>query len=185
LSDDLHACCQVLTEGACDFLLCYRHRSVPLTLDEAAFARVDLGTERLLPVCVPDPEGQPRWRLPGDERARIPHLAYTRGSFLGAVVDDLLKRSKPALDVRHTDAFAQALKSLAMRGCGVAWLPESSIAASLQAGDLAIAGDERWEQSLSLSIFAAPDRLDGIGMAMWKFFSGATASAPKSDPAIG
>ncbi len=175
ISNDLHDCCQILTEGACDFLLCYRHPSVPLTLDEASFVRIDLGAEILLPVCIPGPNGQPRWRLPGDKSAPIPHLAYARGSFLGSVVDHLLKRSKAALDTRHMDAFAQALKSLALQGCGVAWLPERSIAAAFQSGHLMIAGDECWEERLNLSIFAAPDRLDETGRAIWDFFSGVAA----------
>jgi len=174
MSDNLHICCHLLSEGACDFLLCYRHPQIPLTLDEQLFARLDLGTERLLPVAAPGDGKRPDWRLPGSSATPIPHLAYAKGSFLGAVVDHLLRRRGAALEVRHMDAFAEALKSLTLEGAGVAWLPERSVAQALEAGQLIAAGDDDWVAELTLSIFAAPDRLDRAGLRIWAFFGEAT-----------
>lgn len=172
MSDNLHICCQLITEGTCDFLLCYRHPNIPLTLDEQRFARLDLGTDRLIPVCVADDTGAPRWCLPGAASARIPYLAYAKGSFLGAVVDHTLRDRSPALDVRHMDAFAEALKSLALTGAGVAFLPDSSLEDPFAAGRLVAAGDEHWHANLTVSLFGAVDRLDKQGQEIWEFFAG-------------
>ena len=171
MSDNLHTCCQLVSEGVCDFLVCYRHPHIPITLDEQRFKRLDLGRECLVPVTVPDASGQPRWVLPGARKSPLPHLTYAKGSFLGAVVDHLLQRQKAALDVRHVDAFAEALKSLTLEGQGIAWLPERSVLTPLASGDLVRAGSEQWDAPLTLSIFAAVDGLDPAGLKIWDFFS--------------
>ncbi|WP_282605506.1 LysR family transcriptional regulator [Pelagibius sp. Alg239-R121] len=171
MSDNLHTCCQLVSEGVCDFLVCYRHPHIPITLDEQLFKRLDLGREHLIPITVPDALGDPKWLLPGDRKAPLPKLAYAKGSFLGAVVDHLLNNQRAALDVRHVDAFAEALKSLALEGQGIAWLPEQSVASSLAQGELVRAGTEQWDAPLTLSIYAAVDSLDPAGLKIWDFFS--------------
>lgn len=172
MSDNLHACCQMLSESACEFMVCYRHRHVPFILDEQMFERLDIGTERLLPVAAPSPGDRPEWSLPGSRSTPIPYIAYEKGSFLGAVVDHLLSRRRTALEVLHLDAFAEALKSLTIAGAGVAWLPERSAAQALESGDLVLAGGDDWIAELTLSVFAAPEHLDRTGLKIWDFFRG-------------
>ncbi len=170
VSDDLHACCHLLSEGDCDFMLVYRHREVPLTLDEQEFERIDLGREFLKPVVAPAADGAPAWRLPGDAAAPLPYLAYAKGAFLREVVDYTLHCKAAALEIRHLDAFGEALKSLTVRGGGIAWLPESAIGEAVGAGRLVPAGGEEWWAELSLSMFAAPARLDESGLRILSFF---------------
>lgn len=170
VSDNLHACCHLLSEGDCEFLLCYRHKDVPLTLDEQEFERIDLGRERLIPVVTPNECGTPNWTLPGRRSSRIPYLAYAKGAFLREVVEHTLASKRAELEVRHLDAFAEALKSLTLEGAGVAWLSESSVRSALASGRLVPAGDTAWHAELSLSLFAAPARLDESGMRIWSHF---------------
>ncbi len=170
VSGDLHACCQLLSEGDCDFMLVYRHREVPLTLDEEEFERIDLGRERLLPVAAPDPDGTAMWRLPGSAGSPIPYLAYAKGAFLRSVVDHMLNGRRVALEIRHLDAFGEALKSMTIRGGGLSWLPESAIWEAIEDGRLAPAGGDEWCAELSLSMFASPSRLDDSGQRVWSFF---------------
>ncbi len=182
VSDNLHACCQSLSEGDCEFLLCYRHRQVPLTLDEQEFERIVLGRERLIPVVTPDKSGAPAWTLPGHRRNRIPYLAYSKGAFLREVVDHTLAGKAAELEVRHLDAFAETLKSLTLAGAGIAWLSESYIGDALASGKLVPAGDSRWHAELSLSLFAAPARLDDSGMRIWSHFR-SVSEQQESSPA--
>ncbi len=172
MSDNLHACCEFLSTGACEFLICYRHPRIPLNLDESRYTRIDLGTERLLPVCVPNASGSaPAWSLPGDGGEPMPLLGYTRGSFLGAVVEHVLESHRMTLRRRHTDAFAEALKSLALEGAGIAWLPERAIASALATARLVPAGGSDWEAEMTLSMFTEPARLDAGGLKVWSFFA--------------
>lgn len=171
ISDNMHECCRLLADEACDFLVCYRHPRIAMTLDENRFSRIDLGTEKLVPVSRADEHGLPMWRLPGDRKRPVPHLAYARGSFMGTVVSDLLEHRNAVLSVRHMDALSEALKSFARQGAGVAWLPESSVASELRDGSLTPAGDESYSCSLTLSLFAATERLDETGRRIWDLLS--------------
>jgi len=167
ISDNMHECCRLLADEACDFLVCYRHPGVAITLDENRFSRIDLGMERLVPVSCADERGIAKWQLPGERKRPVPHLAYARGSFMGTVVSDLLKHRDAVLNVRHMDALSEALKSFACQGAGVAWLPESSVADELRAGVLVPAGDASFCCTLTLSMFAATNRLDETGKRIW------------------
>ncbi len=175
VSDNLSTCCQLLSEGSCDFLLCYRHPGIALALDEQIFARIDLGLDRLIPVAAAAAVERYGWRLPGTVDRPIPHLAYDRGSFLRAVVDQLLGERPGGLDVRHMDAFTEALKSLALRGQGIAWLPESAVQPQIEAGLLVQLSGAEWTADLTLSLFAAPDFLDEQGQQIWHAFGSASA----------
>ena len=168
-SEDMHNCCQLLSDGACDFLLCHRHRDIALTLDEQRFERIDIGVEKLRPFVKPAHNSRPLWKL-GESAADIPYLGYSSGSFLGSVVERILKDNPAALDLRHADAFSETLKSLAIEGMGVAWLPESSAFDAIESGALVSAGDTPWEAQLTLSVFADTSKLDDAGLKIWLFF---------------
>jgi len=51
ISDSLSTCCQLLADGACDFLLCYRHPGSALVLDASQFACKDIAIDQLIPQC--------------------------------------------------------------------------------------------------------------------------------------
>ena len=182
ISDNVHSCSQLLAQNACHFMMCYRHRQVPLALDESRFERVDLGTEQLIPVCAPEPTGKPSYALPGRRGARLPYLAYAPGSFFGSVIARLLKTQRASLDVRHIDAFSEALKSLALRGAGVVWLPRSAAADALASGALVVAGPARFAIDLQLVLYADRARLGRSGNALFDFFVARAAEAARAPP---
>ena len=168
-SENMHNCCQLLSDGACDFLLCHRHPDIALTLDEQRFERIDIGVEKLRPFVKPKTDATPRWKL-GAEKQAVPYLGYSSGSFLGGVVDYILKKAPAKLDLRHADAFSETLKSLAIEGMGVAWLPESSASDAIKSGSLVSAGNEKWEAEMTLSVFSDTSKLDDAGVKIWQFF---------------
>jgi len=167
-SDNLRTCCQLLTEGACDFLLYYRHKDVAPVLDETQFCRKDIGTERFLPVAAAEAAAAGGWNLsdPGD--AEIPYLSYDPNSFLGVVVDQTIGARNPPLAMRYMDALAEAIKRRALAGSGIAWLPELAIAEELARGELVEVGGPEWQTALTLSLFCSIERLDQTGRAVWE-----------------
>lgn len=184
ISDNLHSCSQLLAQGACHFMMCYRHRQVPLALDESRFARLDLGTEQLVPFSAPDRTGRPRYALPGRRGGKLPYLAYAPGSFFGSIVTQMLRTQRAALDVRHIDALSEALKSLAVQGAGIVWLPESAVAAERASGALVPAGAQRFAITLELVLYADRARLSRSGNALFEFFARAPAdvAGPTASP---
>lgn len=171
ISDSLSTCCQLLAEGGCDFLLCYRHPDVPLVLDESQFSRVDIGSERMIPVAQTGAITSHGWQLPGTTKTPVPYLAYERSSFLGAVVDQTIGKQPVHLNIRYVDGLVEAIKRRVLNGSGVGWLPQSAIHAELAAGEVTQLGPPELEARMTLSVFCSPARLDQKCLEVWKRFS--------------
>tara|TARA_R110002124_G_scaffold49437_8_gene144947 strand:+ start:5897 stop:6781 length:885 start_codon:yes stop_codon:yes gene_type:complete len=169
-SDSLTNCCQLLTEGACEFLLYYRHADVAPIIDETRFKRKDIAVERLLPVAQSRAAAQHGWSLTGLNDTPIPYLSYEPSTFLGTVVDHTIGDRKLPLDLRYMDALAEALKRRTLAGGGLAWLPEFAIREELESGALVQIGSSRLEAVLTLSLFCSPEKLDETGLAIWDSF---------------
>lgn len=170
ISDSLSTCCQLLAEGGCDFLLCYRHPDVPLVLDESQFARFDLGSEWMVPVAQKQAMATRGWQLPASADAPLPYLAYERSSFLGTVIDQTLSKQKVHLSVNYVDGLVEAIKRRVLSGSGVGWLPYSAIHEELASGQVAEIGSDEHKAQMTLSVFCSPSRLDEKGKEVWKEF---------------
>ncbi|MEM6490791.1 MAG: LysR family transcriptional regulator [Pseudomonadota bacterium] len=169
-SDTMASICQLLMDGGCDFLLCYRHEAVAPSIDETRFARKDVCEEALLPVAHHGAAARAGWTLGGRGNEQIPYLSYDPQSFLGVVVDHTIGERRPALDLRYVDALVEALKRRAVGGGGVAWLPERAIGDELEDGVLVRIGGASWATALTISVYCAPDRLDEMGQKVWAAF---------------
>lgn len=170
ISDTMAACCQLLSDGGCDFLLYYRHQHFEPILDESRFVRKDICTEDLIPVAHHAAAARQGWTLGGRSRIPVPYLAYDSETFLGTVVDRTIGERETPLDIRYMDALAESLKRRTLAGSGVAWLPEFSIADELADGTLVRLGGRSWVARLTISLFCSPDRLDPIGRMLWEAF---------------
>lgn len=167
-SDNLRTCCQLLTDGSCDFLLYYRHRDIAPMIDETQFARRDIGVERFYPVAETRAAAENGWNLSAPGTDQIPYLSYDPHSLLGTIVDQTIGHRAPPLALRYMDALAEAIKRRALAGSGLAWLPELSVAEDIREGRLVIAGGEEWHTELTLSLFCSLDRLDKTGRSVWE-----------------
>jgi DNA-binding transcriptional LysR family regulator len=170
ISDSLSTCCQLLADGGCDFLLCYRHPDVPLVLDESQFARIDLGTEKMVPVALKTAIDRHGWQLPGTANAPALYLAYERSSFLGAVVDQTLGKQQVHLNVQYVDGLVEAIKRRVLNGVGIGWLPYSAIRTELKNGMIEQVGPASLEAQMTLSVFSSPERLNDKGREVWERF---------------
>ncbi len=170
ISDTMAACCQLLMDGTCDFLLYYRHQHVQPILDETRFVRKDICTEDLIPVAQHAAALRHGWTLGGPSRVAVPYLSYDPDTFLGTVVDRTIGDRETALDLRYMDALAEAIKRRALAGGGVAWLPEFSVQDELAAGTLVRMGGPSWVARLTISLFCSPERLDPVGRRIWEAF---------------
>ncbi len=166
-SDNLHSCCQLFSDGTCDFLLYYRHKDVSPVFEEGRFARKDIGTEPMFPVALSSAARNHGWSL-ADPRQPIPYLGYDPSSFLGTVVDQTVGTRKPPLELRYMDALTEAIKRRMLTGSGIAWLPESVVAEELADGRVMRIGGAEWTADLTLSAFASPDQLDPVGRRVWE-----------------
>ena len=166
-SDNLRTCCQMLSDGTCDFLLYYSHKDVQPVFDEAQFARKDIGTDPLIPVAQAEAAAAGGWSLDAPGASVIPYLGYDPSSFLGTVVDQTIGGREPPLTLLYMDALTEAIKRRMLAGSGVSWLPESAVAAEIASGQIVRVGGESWDAEMTISLFCSRDRLDRIGRAVW------------------
>ena len=175
-SDNIHNCVRALVAGSSDFLLCYIHPDIPILLDPVEYPFRVLGTDWLVPVAAPTKDKTPRFKLPGTLRAPLPFLVHGPESFLGRAVDLLLSRrgTKARLEPCYENAMAEALKSMAIEGHGLAWLPKSSIKRELRSKTLVPAGGRIWDIPLEIRIYRAAQKSRLKVEEVWDFVCGQT-----------
>ncbi|HBZ92999.1 MAG TPA: LysR family transcriptional regulator [Pseudomonas sp.] len=140
-----------LREGACDLILAYYDPDAALQMDPAIFPSLHLGATSMLPVCAVSESGTPLYDL--DAGQSVPLLAYSAGAFLGRSVNLLLRQRALRSTTVYETAMADSLKSMALQGMGVAWVPRLSVTAELARGELAICGAEQWQIPLEIRLY--------------------------------
>ncbi|RTR05112.1 LysR substrate-binding domain-containing protein [Halomonas nitroreducens] len=143
----------VLREGNCDLMLAYYDPYASMQLDAEVFPSFSIGKVKMLPVCLPDAQGRPRFPLEGNES--VPYLSYTQGAFLGRSVRMLLKNDPLRLRLRtvYETAMAEGLKGMVLQGMGMAWIPDFCIREELKDARLVRAGDEKLDVPLEIRLY--------------------------------
>lgn len=169
VSDMLAQCETLLQQGKVQFLLSHAHALAPSPLGAPDFTSLRVGGEALLPVTAADAAGKPRHHLESVRDGKVPVLAYSAESGLGRVVRSVFG---PRLDSAHADPvftahLATVLRSMALEGRGVAWLPNSLIEEDLQAGRLLSAGSSAWHIGIEIRLFRAAAPQTPAAEAFW------------------
>ena len=163
-----------LREGACDLILAYHDPDAALQMDPQLFPSLHLGTTAMLPVCATDEHGQPLFDL--DSGQAIPLLAYSAGAFLGRSVNLLLRQRVLRATTVYETAMADSLKTMALQGMGVAWVPRLSITGELARGELAICGAEHWQVPLEIRLYRCALVRKASVRLLWRKLEGGLAS---------
>ncbi|MBD3894326.1 LysR family transcriptional regulator [Halomonas sp. ML-15] len=143
----------VLREGNCDLMLGYYDPYASMQLDAEVFPSFSIGQVKMVPVCLPDASGAPRYPLEDSES--IPFLSYTQGAFLGRSVRMLLKNDPLRMRLRtvYETAMAEGLKGMMLQGAGLAWIPDFCIREELASGRLVRAGGHEWDVPLEIRLY--------------------------------
>ncbi|MNP70797.1 HTH domain transcriptional regulator QseD [compost metagenome] len=83
----------------------------------------------------------------------MPLLAYSAGAFLGRSVNLLLRQRALRFTTVYETAMADSLKSMALEGLGIAWVPRLSARAELERGELVICGASQWHVPLEIRLY--------------------------------
>jgi DNA-binding transcriptional LysR family regulator len=169
VSDSYQACEELMLQRRVQFLLCYGHAAVKTRLLPPEFDFACVGQDQLVPVSAPDASGQPRHHIDGDVHEQLPVLAYSQSSGLGEIMRAQLAgvlgtaRFKPMITSHH----AVLLKTMALEGRGIAWLPHSLVRAELADGQLVGAADQAWTVPVEIRLFRATASLAPAAEAVW------------------
>jgi LysR family transcriptional regulator, hypochlorite-specific transcription factor HypT len=172
-SDVLQQCEALMTQGRAQFLLCHAHDQVPMHFDAAQYRSTVVGNDELVPVSAPDATGAAKFALDAS-RPRVAVLAYSAESGIGRLVRAL---RGPALEAIHADiAFtahlASVLRTMALDGRGIAWLPRTLIADDLAAKRLVEAGGADWSIPVDIRLFRQRAAMHPSAEKFWRAASG-------------
>lgn len=173
VGDAVHA----LREGGCDLMLAFYDPDAALQMDAEIFPSLHMGTTEMLPVCAVDAEGKPLFDLEGE--GSVPLLAYTAGAFLGRSVNLLLRQRNLRYTTVYETAMADSLKSMALEGMGIAWVPRLSMRGELERGELAICGGSQWHVPLEIRLYRCALVRKANVRLLWRKLEGAAAVDPK------
>jgi len=166
----LAQCETLLQQGKVQFLLSHAHALAPSPLGPPNFTSLRVGNEALLPVTAPDDHGRPRHPLEhGRQGHSVPVLAYSAESGLGRVVRSVFgsRLEHAGVDVVFTAHLATVLRSMALEGRGVAWLPNSLIEEDLKSRRLLPAGSPPWHIDIEIRLFRMTAAQPPAAEAFW------------------
>ncbi|KRD16668.1 LysR family transcriptional regulator [Acidovorax sp. Root267] len=185
MSDSSHACEDLMLQRRVQFVLCHGHPDVPGRLDEAQYPVLRLSDDVLLPVSAPAPAspGQPLHAIV--QKDPVPVLAYSEASGLGRIMRSRMRHlfsegpdaaMPQGVSVVFTAHHAVLLKTMALEGRGVAWLPESLITDELKAGTLVAAGGSDWSLPVQIRLYRQRAEMSPMAEAVWELSASLAAA---------
>jgi DNA-binding transcriptional LysR family regulator len=168
VSDVLAQCEALLLQNKVQFLLCHTHDRSLAHLDTGLHTSVVIGADILIPVKAPLPSSTELF-LDQPITRRIPLLQYSSESGLARIFRSTQASSleKLATETVFTAHLATVLKTMALEGRGIAWLPRSLIEEDLSAGRLVHAGTEKWHIPLEIRLFRKRKLDSDAAEAFW------------------
>ena len=170
VSDVMQQCESLMLQGRAQFMLCHAHAQLPVRLDAGNFTHVKVGTDVLMPVSAATSSGKPKHALARKSKTSVPLLVYTPESGLGRIVRDLRQAALEAAggEPVFTAHLATVLKSMALDGRGIAWLPRSLIEDELTNSRLVAAGGADWNLPLEICLFRHRAPAPPAAEAFWR-----------------
>lgn len=169
VSDVMARCEALLLASQVQFVMSHAHPQASSELAQD-FPFVRVGGDRLIPVCQPDEAGEPRFPLlGGTPAAPLPLLGYSEESGLGRILREV---RGAALERCHAHTvfkahLASVLRTMALDGRGLAWLPQTLIKDDLAGGRLVQAAPEDWAIELDIRLYRDRSPMGQAAEAFW------------------
>ena len=175
MSDVLQQCETLMLQGKVHFVLGHAHARAQGPLDADPYTSVRIGSDLLLPVCQPDAQGLPCHPIARAAGAPAQLLQFSAESGLGRIVRAVLGRRLEALSaqVAFTAHLASVLRTMALDGRGLAWLPRSLVEDDLAQGRLVEAGGPEWQIPLEIRLYRDRAFSGRTAESMWEFVTAA------------
>jgi DNA-binding transcriptional LysR family regulator len=170
ISDVLAHCEALMQQGKVQFVLGHSHPKTPGSLDSDAYLSTVVGSDQLVPVSKAATRGGPQHRLDKAASGETSLLAYTQESGTGRILRAVLGRKLDT--IAHQTVFtahlASVLRSMALDGRGIAWLPRTLIEEDLAEGRLVAAADARWCVDLEIRLYRQREKIAPAAELLWQ-----------------
>lgn len=193
ISDSSYACEDLMLQRRVQFVLCHGHAGAPGRLDEAQYPVRRLSDDVLVPVSSADASGVPLHALHALGKGHPPAvLAYSEASGLGRIMramqeSEFGKYFAASLPVVFTAHHAALLRTMALEGRGLAWLPMSLVADDLRSGALVDAGKSEkgtesaggWRVPIDIRLYRQQAQMAPVAEALWALLDEGSAGPAK------
>ncbi|NKB76484.1 MAG: LysR family transcriptional regulator [Gammaproteobacteria bacterium] len=182
-ANNLHDCMQRLESRQCEWLLCFRHPSVPLYFDQNKFESKKVGEDIIVPVSAKSDQSnsnEPLYdldRLDVDshhignaQHQQIPLVGSGPNDFMGKIITGIIHRNKAAacFNPVYEDSFSEGVRSQALIGTGLAWLPSMLVQSDIERKRLMIVGNTHWQEPLAIHLYRRVDNEHPVLQNIWQ-----------------
>lgn len=172
VSDVLQRCEVLLLQSKVQFVLSHAHPLAHGAMDDGAFLSALIGKDTLIPVSSPIERGQALYQLQEQPSSAesVPLLQYTQESGLGRIIKAVVGNQLESVPTRiaFTAHLASVLRTMALDGRGIAWLPESLIEDDLVSGSLVAAANKTWNIPLEIRLYRQAHSTSRSAEDFWK-----------------
>ena len=174
VSDVLQRCEALMLQSKVQFVLSHAHPQAQGALDVDTYLSVQIGKDTLIPVSSPNDKGKPLHHLAPQSGSIVPVLQYTTESGLGRIVRAVVGRQLESVPIRvaFTAHLASVLRTMALDGRGIAWLPETLVEEDITAGRLIAAAGDDWNIPLEIRLYRDQSPAASAAEAFWSTAAG-------------
>ena len=168
MSDVLQRCEALMLQSKVQFVLSHAHSQAPGALDAEPYRSARIGQDVLIAVSAPNERGDARHQLRTGGGA-VPVLWYTEESGLGRIVRAVLGRRLESLPVQvvFTAHLASVLRTMALDGRGIAWLPQTLVEDDIRQQRMVAVAIDDWTIPLDIKLYRDSELLGKAADAFW------------------
>lgn len=157
-----------LDAGEADLLLVYSSPATRMLINPQRYESLNIAHEVLLLVSASDKRGKPRYTV-DPKGGAMPWLAFSQTLTLRGVLAKHLAtiKHKPALKMIYQADAYESIQEMAVRGAGVAWLPQRLIAKDLAEGRLHVIGQDNLRIRFDISLLRLRGSAHPLVNAIW------------------
>lgn len=169
VSDVLQRCEALMLQSKVQFVLSHAHPRAKGALDADMYVSAKVGQDRLVPVSSPGKQGKPLHPVGGRPAKELPVLQYAAESGLGRIVRAVVGPRLESLPgrVAFTAHLASVLRTMALDGRGVAWLPETLVEDDIATGRLVAAAADDWNIPVEIRLYRDRRPAGSAAEAFW------------------
>lgn len=174
MSDVLLRCEALMEQSKVQFVMSHAHAAAIGALDGENYRSTQVGNDVMVPVSRPDVHGAPIHRLEVPGSSTVSALQYSEESGLGRILRAVLGRRLQRLPL-HADLTAHAasvLRTMALDGRGLGWLPLTLVDEDLKQGRLVAAASEDWNVPLEIRLYRERGSSGKAAEAFWRAVTG-------------
>ena len=167
---DFYEMIEMLEDRKMDMVLLYYHPQMTAFLEPHQFDFLKLGTDVMHLCTAVDDKGRPAFDVDNPPRSGLDYVGYGQTGYFSKIENYIFSRMSEQDPVFHSSSQSgtcEFMKRLAIMEQKMVWLPGCSAYDGVKAGELALAGDGRYDTELEIRIYKNRDGVSPLVQRIW------------------